>query len=114
MAHVIEMNTWAADANRWHGELEGAPYSAGLSLIFNSNGKSGSGPRLHTHPYPETFIIQRGRALFAVGDVTIEGGAGQILVVPANTPHKFAVLGPEVLESIDIHASEVFVTEWLE
>ena len=44
----------------------------------------------------------------------IEAHAGQILFVPAFTPHKFSNLGPELLETIDIHASNEFVTEWLE
>jgi hypothetical protein len=34
--------------------------------------------------------------------------------VAADTPHKFSNLGPDFLETIDIHASEKFVTEWLE
>lgn len=114
MAHVIEMASWATDPGRWHGEIEGGPYGAGLSLIFFSSDKPGGGPRLHTHPYPETFIIRKGRALFTIGDRQVEAVAGQILVAPANTPHKFSNLGPGVLEQIDIHASETFSTTWLE
>jgi mannose-6-phosphate isomerase-like protein (cupin superfamily) len=114
MAHVIEMATWANDPARWHGELQGQPYGNGLSLIFFSSDKPGGGPRLHTHPYPETFIVQKGRALFTIGDDEIEATAGQILVCPANTPHKFRNLGPGELVQIDIHASETFSTTWLE
>lgn len=114
MAHVIQKSEWAGDLARWHGELQGFPYGMGLSLIFFSSDKVGGGPRLHTHPYPETFIIQKGRALYTIGDQEIEAVAGQILVAPANTPHKFTNLGPGVLESIDIHASERFETTWLE
>src|SRR5436190_21218278 len=106
MAHVIEMSTWAKDRERWHGELQGAPYGMGLSLIFFSSEKPGGGPKLHTHPYPETFIIQKGHALYVIGDETVEAHPGQILVAPANTPHKFTNIGPGVLESIDIHLSE--------
>jgi hypothetical protein len=37
-----------------------------------------------------------------------------VLVVPAFTPHKFEVLGGGTFESINIHANDRFVTEWLE
>ncbi len=50
--------------------------------------------------------------MFTVGDEEIEAGPGQILVVPANTPHKFWTLGP--MKSIHIHASPKFDTRWLE
>ena len=83
-------------------------------MIFFSKSQIGAGPRLHQHSYPETFIIRAGRALFTVADEVIEARAGQILFVPAFTPHKFCNLGPELLETIDIHASNEFVTEWLE
>ncbi len=111
---VIEKDLWAQAPDLWRGELEGAPYGAGISLIFVSTTQIGDGPRLHTHPYPETFIIRSGRGLYTIGDETIEAQAGQILVVPPGVPHKFANLGPGPLESTDIHASERFVTHWLE
>jgi quercetin dioxygenase-like cupin family protein len=43
----------------------------------------------------------------------LQGHAGQVLVVPADTPHKFAT-GPDGYEGIHIHANYRFVTEWLE
>ncbi|EME61618.1 cupin 2 conserved barrel domain-containing protein [Amycolatopsis decaplanina DSM 44594] len=69
---------------------------------------------MHRHPYRETFVIIRGRARFTIGDAEREGGAGEVLVVPAGTPHKFAVIGPEVYEAVHIHESDHFITEWLE
>jgi mannose-6-phosphate isomerase-like protein (cupin superfamily) len=49
-----------------------------------------------------------------VGDEQVVATGGQILVVPALVPHRFAVVGSEVYEAIHIHASERFITEWLE
>ena len=49
-----------------------------------------------------------------MGSQLVIGSAGQIIVVPALTPHKFAKTGPDRLEMIDVHANEVFITEWLE
>ena len=70
--------------------------------------------RLHKHPYPEIFIIQEGTATFTVGSATLEAIAGQIVIVPAEVPHKFMNLRDEPLKQIDIHASRKFITDWLE
>lgn len=114
---VIERAQWAsptAGADEWKGELEGGSHGAGISVIFFRSEQIGYGPKLHRHPYPETFIVRTGRALFTVGEETVEAVAGQIVVAPANVPHKFANLGPGALESIDIHEAGRFQTVWLE
>lgn len=94
--------------------VEGREIGAGVSIIREATDVVGSGPRLHQHPYTETFVIRSGRALFTIGDTQREGRAGEILVVPPNTPHKFEVLGPEVYDAVHIHESDHFITEWLE
>ncbi|SEE53036.1 Mannose-6-phosphate isomerase, cupin superfamily [Rhizobiales bacterium GAS188] len=114
MGHLIDRKDWAADPDRWRGEWQGAAYGAGVSVIFVSEQEVGAGPKLHRHPYAETFMVRLGRALFTIGDDEIQAHEGQMLVVPANTPHKFSNLGPGLLETIDIHANDRFVTEWLE
>jgi mannose-6-phosphate isomerase-like protein (cupin superfamily) len=111
---VIERDVWAQAADRWRGELEGAAHGAGISLIFVSTDEVGDGPRLHSHPYAETFIIRAGRGLYTIGEAVIEAQAGQILVVPAGVPHKFVNLGPGRLEATDVHESGRFITDWLE
>ncbi|TGV65450.1 cupin domain-containing protein, partial [Mesorhizobium sp. M00.F.Ca.ET.158.01.1.1] len=55
-----------------------------------------------------------GTGLFTVGDQEIEASAGQIVIVPPHTPHKFTNLGPGPLETTDIHENGSFITEWLE
>ncbi|MEK1887672.1 MAG: cupin domain-containing protein [Phyllobacterium sp.] len=114
MAYVIDREVWAEHPERWHGEVTGKPYGTNVSIIFNSQDRKGAGPRLHRHPYTETFIIRKGHARFRVGDRIIDAHEGQIVICPANTAHKFENLGPGTLETIDIHANEVFITEWLE
>ena len=74
----------------------------------------GGGPRLHKHPYEEVFIILVGQATFTVGATTLEATAGQILIAPRDTPHRFVNSGSGPLRQIDIHASKRFITEWLE
>ena len=93
--------------------FEGEGYGSGVSFFLVYN-QPGEGPDLHRHPYSETFLIRHGRALFTVADERIEAVGGQILVVPALTPHKFEVIGPEAFVSTNIHANPTFITEWLE
>jgi mannose-6-phosphate isomerase-like protein (cupin superfamily) len=114
MAHIIDRETWTTTPGRWQGELQLAAHGSNSCLIFNYQAEIGGGPRLHTHPYSEIFIIRQGTGLFTIGDQQIEATAGQILIVPPNTPHKFTNLGPGPLESTDIHENGSFITEWLE
>ena len=74
----------------------------------------GRGPKLHTHPYDETFILEEGRATFTVDGETVEAEGGEIVVVPARTPHKFVVTGDRDMRSVNIHAAPEMSTDWLE
>jgi mannose-6-phosphate isomerase-like protein (cupin superfamily) len=114
MANLIDRDQWAEAPDIWKGELQCGPLGANLCLIFNYLESPGGGPRLHKHPYPETFIIRQGRGLFTIGHKEVLAEAGQILIVPANMPHKFTNPGPGPLETIDIHEKGAFETEWLE
>ena len=86
------------------GENHGAPVSA-----YIVNAKPGQGPPLHTHPYVEIAFTIEGTALITVGDEEREVSAGGIVVIPANTPHRFVNSGDVVLRQIDIHASPRFI-----
>jgi mannose-6-phosphate isomerase-like protein (cupin superfamily) len=111
---VIERAEWSDNPVEWKGEVQGSTHGSDISLIFNYQQELGGGPRLHRHPYPETFIIRSGAAIFTVAGRSIRATAGQIVFVPAHTPHKFANAGPDALETTDIHESGQFITEWLE
>jgi len=114
MAHIIDLETWTRTPGRWQGELQLAAHGSNSCLIFNYLPDEGGGPRLHSHPYAEIFIIRQGTGLFTVGDKEIEASAGQIVIVPPHTPHKFTNLGPGPLETTDIHENATFITKWLE
>jgi mannose-6-phosphate isomerase-like protein (cupin superfamily) len=95
-------------------EFEGIQYSdADVSFIWVDM-PPGDGVRLHQHPYLEIFIIQEGHATFTVGSASLEAHAGQIILAPANTPHKFKNTGARQLRQVDIHVSKQFITQWLE
>jgi quercetin dioxygenase-like cupin family protein len=88
----------------FHGEKRGAPFSA-----YIVKAKPGQGPPLHTHPYVEVAFTLEGTATITVGNDTREVSAGGIVIIPANTPHRFVNSGAGVLRQIDIHASPNFV-----
>jgi quercetin dioxygenase-like cupin family protein len=70
------------------GRFEGREHGSSVSFFIGTF-DPGTGPGLHLHPYDETFIVEAGSATFTVAGETFELGAGQVAVVPANTPHKF-------------------------
>jgi quercetin dioxygenase-like cupin family protein len=70
------------------GRFEGREHGASVSF-FVGTFDEGTGPSLHTHPYDETFIVEAGAATFTVAGESFELAAGQITVVPADTPHMF-------------------------
>jgi mannose-6-phosphate isomerase-like protein (cupin superfamily) len=94
--------------------VEGKPYGSGVSLFLIEYDEVGEGPVLHRHPYPETWIVRSGNAQFTAGDQVAEAGSGDLVVVAAETPHKFKNLGPDRLDIICIHPSPQFIQEDLE
>ncbi|HKH12040.1 MAG TPA: cupin domain-containing protein [Rubrobacter sp.] len=97
-------------ARRFEGYLHGGPEVS----FFLVDAPPGGGPGLHTHPYAEVFVVQQGKVVLTVGDATLEAEAGQILVVPAGTPHGYVNAGTGRARHVDIHAGDRMVTEWLE
>lgn len=97
-----------------HNNFEGYLHGSEVSVIFERVTQDSFGPRLHRHPYSETFVIRSGRVLFTVAGEEIQAVGGQILVVEAMVPHKFKTLGADLYEAVHIHANDRFETEWLE
>ncbi len=94
-------------------EFEGADHDGvGLSF-FLFEGAPGRGPSLHTHDYPEIFIMLEGQSTFRGPDGEVEVHAGEVVVVPAGEPHGFNASG-DGSRQVNIHVSPRFVTEWLE
>jgi mannose-6-phosphate isomerase-like protein (cupin superfamily) len=100
----LEQLPFVGMSHEFHGEKEGAPFSA-----YIVNARPGQGPPLHTHPYVEVAFTIEGCATITVGDETREVKAGGIAVIPAGTPHRFVNSGDTVLRQIDVHASPTFI-----
>ena len=95
------------------GHLMGAEHGAMISVILDHS-EPGHGPRLHTHPYDETWVVIDGDLTFQAGDEQLEAGPGDIVIVPPETAHKFTNNGPGRANLVCIHANPTFETEWLE
>ena len=64
---------------------------------------------LFRSPYVEVAFTLEGCATITVGDEQREVKAGGIVVIPAETPHRFVNSGNTMLRQIDIHASPRFI-----
>ena len=93
--------------------FEGERHGSDVSF-FLVNNRPGAGPDLHKHPYSETWIVRSGRARFTADGEELEAGPGDIVVVGAETPHKFKNVGEERLDIVCIHASPRMIQEDLE
>jgi len=109
---ILNRDELPRDGNTY--EFEGVQYQdTEVSFIWVDMAPGGS-VKLHKHPYKEIFIIQEGISTFTVGSTTLEAHAGQIVIVPADVPHKFMNLSDKQLRQVDIHVSKQFITDWLE
>jgi mannose-6-phosphate isomerase-like protein (cupin superfamily) len=93
--------------------FEGEPFGSEVSF-FLVNNEPGKGPDLHKHPYSETWIIRSGTGRFTADGEEIDAGPGDIVVVGAETPHKFKNVGTERLDVVCIHASPRMIQDDLE
>jgi quercetin dioxygenase-like cupin family protein len=92
-------------------EFVGAEQGDTNVSIFLFNGKPGSGPGPHRHPYDEIQIIREGRGLWTVNDKTFEAGAGDIFVIKAGEIHSFKAIGDSPLVQVDVHLNPRFIQE---
>jgi mannose-6-phosphate isomerase-like protein (cupin superfamily) len=84
-----------------------------VSFFLIDYHEEGQGPELHRHAYDEIFVVGEGRARFTVGDVESEVRGGEVVVVPAGTPHRFVNAVSEPLRLTAIHAAPKIFSEWL-
>jgi quercetin dioxygenase-like cupin family protein len=65
--------------------LEGEEHGATISVILDHS-DPGQGPRLHRHPYDETWIVQEGTLTFQLDEERFTAGPGDIVIAPPGTP----------------------------
>src|SRR5690606_22294278 len=101
MVHVLRASDRPSAKSRTI-RFEGGKYGANISFFAVDN-EPGQGPGLHVHPYTETWIVRRGRALMRAGGESFEAGPNDIIIVEPNTPHGFTNIGEGRLEMMCIH-----------
>jgi mannose-6-phosphate isomerase-like protein (cupin superfamily) len=101
---VLNREELPCDRNTY--EFEGFQYQDTEVSFIWVDMPPGGAVRLHKHPYKEIFILQEGIATFTVDSTMLEAHAGQIIVAPADVPHKFMNTGDRQLKQIDIHISK--------
>ena len=86
--------------------FEGDRHGDGLAAsFFYVDIRPGGVVSLHLHPYPEVFLVQAGEAEFRAGEDNVRATAGQVLVIPAETPHGFTNTGDGQLRVVSVHPS---------
>lgn len=106
----LGFDDWAKDPENFRGHFEGKDLGTGVTVLFVYHDTAGKGPKLHVHPYDEIFVIRQGRARFTIGDSEIDAGPGDVLLAPADQPHKFVTLPGDPYVATDIHLSP----EWIQ
>ena len=74
------------------GNLEGRPRRDGLVILDES--EPGGGPRLHRHPYDETWVVIEGTLTFTAGDDALAASPGDIVVVPPGCRTRSGMTAP--------------------
>ena len=99
MGRVIGWEELGGDSPT-HFRFRGGEHGASFCVLV-VDPPPGEGPRLH-------------RATFTAGGETLEAGVGQVVVVPAGTPHKFVNASGSRLRVSSVHPRPHVETEWLE
>jgi mannose-6-phosphate isomerase-like protein (cupin superfamily) len=84
------------------------------SSLYLLTAPPGRGPKLHRHEYDEVIVVLEGAGTVYIGDQQRGIAAGDIVAVPARTPHRFVNTGDTPLRQVDVHASPEFRQENLE
>lgn len=104
--HLRVLHADPYHATRWEGAQDGAS----ISVIVSRN-DPGPVTSMHRHPYDETWVVQAGRITFYAGGDSVQVGPGDIVNVPADTPHKFTNDGPGRCHLLCIHPSPTIIEE---
>jgi len=112
MALIINKDQLQRTGTGW--KFEGFNFTDANISFFIIEAAPGKGAKLHQHPYEEIFINLEGKATFTVGNETMEIKAGNVVIVPPNTPHKFVNTGDGILRQVDIHPVKQMIQTNLE
>jgi len=100
---VVDLGEIQLNPTAWL--FEGGPRAGVGVSMFVVRTRPGVSVELHTHPYPETFLLLEGSGRWTAGDDVVELQPNQMLVVPPETPHGFRNIGEQPLLVVSVHES---------
>jgi quercetin dioxygenase-like cupin family protein len=56
---------------------------------------------VHAHPQEQVTVVVSGRIAFEIGGRTLTLAAGDVAIIPGNTPHGARVIGGEAVETFN-------------
>jgi quercetin dioxygenase-like cupin family protein len=104
MVRVLPLDDLRRSPAAWL--FEGRRHGDVALSFFVTTFPPGEGPALHTHPYAEVFLVEAGTATFTVAGEDHVAQEGTVLVVPAETPHRFSNAGAGPLRVLSIQPSD--------
>ena len=110
-AAVIDLDDLRFSPTAWL--FEGGPRAGAGVSMFVVRTPPGGAVELHTHPYPETFLLLEGHGRWTSGDDVVELQPNQMLVVPPATAHGFRNVGGEPLLVVSVHEAGTIEQTWL-
>ena len=88
----------------------GDDFDASIFVVHYERGVS---VPLHTHPYPEVFVVLDGTAKFILGDEELIVESGHMTMAPPETPHGFEGVSDETLRVVSVHPQGKVEQTWL-
>ncbi|WP_439594678.1 cupin domain-containing protein [Falsiroseomonas sp.] len=97
----VEARVLAQDAAEWFSAIPGervairlhAAQVQGRFSMMESLSEPGCATPLHRHAEEETFYVLEGRPTFRLGDKVFATGPGDLVLIPAGTPHAWINAG---------------------
>ena len=111
MYHVHAADLPGNEVSRTFEGGRHGPCSVSFFLVHH---QPGHGPRRHHHPYDQTFAILDGHVHVSVGNQTLHGGPGDIVIGPARAPHGFTNSRPGPAPQARIHPAPAKSTDWVD
>lgn len=109
---INEVNHFAFDTIRWEKMADKVyrkyKYGSSMMVAYLKLEKGAIVP-LHKHPNEQITHILSGKVAVSIGDKTYNVGKGDVLIIPANVPHRFVALE----ETLDMDIFSPIRMDWI-
>ncbi|MEO6872420.1 MAG: cupin domain-containing protein [Chthoniobacterales bacterium] len=98
------------DANGWFEVLQTGAEAQTAVMTLRPGGASGSKPKSHEKS-EQILLVLEGEVEAEVAGEKRSLGEGDCVIVPADTPHRFANRGEEIAVTFSVYAPSEYPTE---